>query len=61
MEKDVKNTEVYEPENLMRYHTALSFVDHLVHEGFLKKQDRAVIYTMLAQKYGIELDSIFAA
>ena len=61
MEKDVKNTEVYEPENLIRYHTALSFVDHLVNEGFLKDQDRAVIYTMLAGKHGIELDSIFAA
>ena len=58
MEKEGRN--VYGPENLIRYHTALSFVDRLVSEGFLRPADRAVIYTMIARKYGIELDSIFA-
>ena len=39
----------------------MSFVDRLVSEGFLRPADRAEIYTMIARKYGIELDSIFAA
>lgn len=61
MEKEDRKSDVYGQEKLIRYHTALSFVDRLVSEGFLKEQDRAVIYTMLARKYGIKLDSIFAA
>ena len=60
MEKADRKPDVYWPENLIRYHTALSFVDRLVSEGFLKEQDRAVIYTMLARKYGIKFDSIYA-
>ena len=60
MEKVDRKPDVYGPESLIRYHTALSFVDRLVSEGFLKEQDRAVIYTMLARKYGIKLDSIYA-
>lgn len=61
MEKEDRKHDVYGPENLIRYHTALSFVDRLVSEGFLRPADRAEIYTMIALKYGIELDSIFAA
>ena len=61
MEKEKASSEVYGPDNLIRYHTALSFVDRLVSEGFLRPSDQAEIYTMIAQKYGIELDSIFAA
>lgn len=61
MEKEDRKHDVYGPENLIRYHTALSFVDRLVSEGFLRPADRAEIYTMIARKYGIELDSIFAA
>ena len=56
-----KANDVYGPENLIRYHTALSFVDRLVSEGFLRPADQAEIYTMIARKFGIELDSIFAA
>lgn len=61
MEKDVPGLDVYGPENLIHYHTALAFVDRLVSEGFLRPADQAEIYTMIAQKFGIELDSIFAA
>lgn len=61
MEKDVQGLDVYGPENLIHYHTALAFVDRLVSEGFLRPGDQAEIYTMIAQKFGIELDSIFAA
>ena len=56
-----KANDVYGPENLIRYHTVLSFVDRLVSEGFLRPSDQAEIYTIIARKYGIELDSIFAA
>lgn len=56
MEKEDRKHDVYGPENLIRYHTALSFVDRLVSEGFLRPADRAEIYTMIARKYGIELD-----
>lgn len=61
MEKEDRKSDVYGPENLIRYHTALSFVDRLVSDGFLRPADQAEIYTMIARKYGIELDSIFAA
>ena len=60
MEKEDRKHDVYGPENLIRYHTALSFVDRLVSEGFLRPADRVDIYTMIARKYGIELGSIFA-
>lgn len=61
MEKDVQGLDVYGPENLIHYHTALAFVDRLVSDGFLRPADQAEIHTMIAQKFGIELDSIFAA
>lgn len=61
MEKEGRKSDVYGPENLIRYHTALSFVDRLVSDGFLRPADQAEIYTMITLKYGIELDSIFAA
>lgn len=61
MEKEDRKSDMYGPENLIRYHMALSFVDRLMSEGFLRPADQAEIYTMIAQKYGIELDSIFAA
>ncbi len=61
LEKEGRKSDVYGPENLIRYHMALSFVDRLMSEGFLRPADQAEIYTMIAQKFGIELDSIFAA
>lgn len=49
------------PENLIRYHTALAFVDHLQAEGFIGMADREAMYALIAQRYGIDKDSIFAA
>ena len=43
MEKEDRKPDVYGQENLIRYHTALSFVDRLVSEGFLRQADRAEI------------------
>lgn len=56
-----KPNDAYGPENLIRYHTALAFVDLLEVEGFIGAADREVIYALIAQRYGIEKDSIFAA
>ena len=56
-----KANDVYEPESLIRYHTALAFVDHLLTEGFIGPEDREAMYTLIARRYGIDKDSIFAA
>lgn len=53
--------DAYSPDNLIRYHTALAFVDHLEAEGFLADGDKAAMYALIAEKYGIEKDSIYAA
>ena len=52
--------DTYEPDNLIHYHVALAFVDHLEAEEFLTSGDKAKMYALIAQKYGIEKDSIFA-
>ena len=54
-------SDVYTPENLMRYHTALAFVDHLEAEGFLAKADKAGMAALIASRYGIKKDSIYFA
>lgn len=56
-----KANDVYGPENLIRYHTALAFVDLLEAEGFIGAVDREAIYARIAQRYGIDKDSIYAA
>ena len=56
-----KTNDVYGPENLIRYHTALAFVDLLEAEGFIGNADWEAIYALIARRYGIDKDSIFAA
>lgn len=46
--------DVYEPDNLLRYHVVLSFVDQLEAEGFLASEDKAAMYALVAEKFGIE-------
>ena len=53
--------DVYGPENLIRYHTALAFVDLLEAEDYIGADEREAIYALIAQRYGIDKDSIFAA
>ena len=50
--------DAYSPDNLLRYHMALSFVDQLEAEGFLASGDKAAMYALIAEKYGIEKSSI---
>ena len=50
----------YEPDNLLRYHVALSFVDQLEVDGFLVSGDKSAMYALIAEKCGIEKSSIFA-
>lgn len=38
MEKEDRKPDVYGQENLIRYHTALSFVDRLVSEAFCDRR-----------------------
>ena len=52
--------DAYEPDNLLRYHVALSFVDQLEAEGSLASGDKAAMYALIAEKYRIEKSSIFA-
>ena len=52
--------DAYEPDNLLRYHVALSFVDQLEAEGFLASGDKAAMYALIEEKFGIEKSSIFA-
>ena len=56
-----KENDVYGPGNLIRYHTALAFVDHLEAEGYISAAERDALYALIARRYGIEKDSIFAA
>ncbi len=56
-----KANDVYGPENLIRYYTALAFVDLLEAEGFIGADEREAIYLLIAKRYGIDKDSIFAA
>ena len=56
-----KANDIYGPENLIRYHTALAFVDLLEAEGFIGADEREAIYALITQRYGIDKDSIFAA
>ena len=46
-----KPNDAYGPENLIRYHTALAFVDHLQAEGFIGMADREAMYALIAQRY----------
>ena len=54
-------SDVYTPENLMRYHTALAFVDHLEATGFLDGAEKAKVSALIASRYGIKIDSIYFA
>ncbi len=54
-------SDVYSPENLMRYHTALAFLDHLEATGVLDGADKAEITVLIASRYGIKKDSIYFA
>ena len=56
-----KANDAYGPENLIGYHTALAFVDRLQAEGFIGAADHEAMYALIAQRYGIDKDSIFAA
>lgn len=55
-----QKSDAYSPDNLLRYHMALSFVDQLEAEVFLACGDKAAMYALIAEKFGIEKSSIFA-
>ncbi|MBQ7504754.1 MAG: hypothetical protein IJT79_05485 [Ruminococcus sp.] len=51
----------YSPDNLINYHTALSLVDRMENDGVINKKEKAILYTKIAEKYGLNPNSIFAA
>lgn len=50
----------YAPENLMLYRTSLALMKTLVEDGTFTEKEYCKISTMLARKYGLSSDSIFA-
>ena len=54
-------SDVYSSENLMRYHTALAFLDRLEAMGYLDGAEKAKVSVLIASRYGIKKDSIYFA
>ena len=52
--------EPYSTDNLMTYQIALSLVDRMATQGALTASERRKAYTIIAQRHGLSLDSIFA-
>lgn len=50
----------YAPKNLMLYRTSLALMKTLVEDGTFTEKEYCKISTMLARKYGLSSDSIFA-
>ena len=46
---------------LFRYQTIMAWVHSLLEKSVITRKEYTRIDTMIARKYGIELDSIFAA
>ncbi len=60
-ERHGSQKEVYSPENLMRYQTAVAVAERLHSEGLLTLQDKRKVLRALSRKYGLSSGSIFAA
>ena len=54
-------SDAYSSENLMRYHTALAFVDRLEAMGYLDGAEKEKVSALIAMRYGIKKDSIYFA
>ena len=52
---------IYSPDNLISYHTALSLVDRMENDGVINKKEKSILYAKIAEKYGLNPNSIFAA
>ena len=58
---EIKRLDPCQPDNLMRYHIALSLVDSLGRRGFVSKRDKDKLHTKIAEIYHLSKDSIYAA
>ncbi len=56
----MKTIDKYSPTNLTRYQIALAVVDKLQAEGFLQEGDKEKIYAIIAKKYSIDINGIYA-
>ena len=52
--------EPYSEDNLIAYQVSLSMIDRLASEGALTAAERRKAYTIIAERHGLSLDSIFA-
>ncbi len=59
-ERHGSQKEIYSPENLMRYQTAVAVAERLCSEGLLTLQDKKKVLHALNRKYGLSSGSIFA-
>lgn len=50
----------YAPENMMLYRTSLALLKSLAEDGTFTEKEYCKLLTMLARKYGLSSDSIFA-
>ena len=50
----------YSADNLIIYRVSLSLIDRLASEGALTAAERRKAYTIIAERHGLSLDSIFA-
>lgn len=57
----IKHLDPYHPDNLMRYHVALSLVDSMEKQGCISRKDRVKLCTKIAEIYRLSSDSIYAA
>jgi len=60
MKEKSEARESYGAENIMNYRIAVSVVDNMSAEGFLTDTDKKKLYAVLAERHGIDPDSIFA-
>ena len=58
---EIKRLDSYQPDNMMRYHVALSLVDSMEKQGCISCKDKAKLYTKVAEIYRLSSFSIFAA
>ena len=60
MKDKTESDDCYSAENIMNYRIAVSVVDNMSEEGFITEADRKKLCAVLAERHGIEPDSIYA-
>ncbi len=61
MEKENTQSDIYSADNLIRYRMAIALADSMENSGCFNASDKKKIYAIIAEKYGLNSCSIFAA